>query len=279
VQQYPQPGLPSGPPQPQYQQAPPAHYQQTPPGYQQVPPAKPKGGGRKVAGILLMVFGVLPLLLSGAVVVKTFSNAQQQIPNNAFAATAWHNLRTDEIFPDHLAISTVGDNAQGWSRQGIAKEGSCAEAFRKDLAEAAAGDGCTTALRATYVDIGGTMAATIGVGVVGSYQQAGDLADQFDWASDPGPMVYPVAVAGTPAAQWNKDLAMKGGTATVGLSTNSPPYFAAITVGPTDGSRSVGKLPGEWASDGKSEGTTYWHVASQLVTAYANQFDETMVGR
>jgi hypothetical protein len=104
---------------------------------------------------------------------------------------------TVEIFPDHIMDSTIGDNALGWSRQGIAKESSCAEAFRKDLAEAAAGYGCTTALRATYTDIGGTVAATIGVGIVGSYQQASDLTAQFDWASDPGPMVFPVAVAGT----------------------------------------------------------------------------------
>jgi hypothetical protein len=225
------------------------------------------------------VFGVLPLLLGGAVVAKTFVNAQQQTSNDDFAAKAWHNLRTDQIFPDHLMDTSINDTTQGWSRQVIAPETSCAEAFRKDLADSAAGYGCTTALRATYIDIGGTMAVTIGVGVVGSYQQANDLAAEYDWASDPGPLVYPVAMDGTLAARWTKELAMKGGATSVGLSTNSPPYFAAITVGPADGSRSVGTLPGEWAGDGKGEGMIYQEVASQLVTAYARTFSETMSGR
>jgi hypothetical protein len=229
-------------------------------------------------GILLIVIGIFPVLAGVAVVAKNFINARQQTSNDAFVPKAWHNLRTDEVFPDHIGTPGTHDESQGWSRQGIAKEASCAEAFRADFAKSAAGFGCTTALRATYVNIGGGMAATLAIGVVGSYQQANGLAAQYDWAADPGPMVFPVAVAGTAAAQWDKKQAMAGGAVVVGLSNVGPPYVAAITVGPVDDSRDYRTLPGEWKANARGEHSIYWHVASELVTAYARQFDATMVG-
>jgi hypothetical protein len=244
-----------------------------------VPPGKPKGRGRKITGILLTVFGILPLLLGGALFVKGFINTQQQISNPAFPAVAWHDLPTDQIFPDHLMDSSVDDTTLGWSRQGIAKESSCADAFRADVAKSATDQGCTTALRATYVDISGRVAVTIGLGVTGSYEQATGIANQFDWSTDPGPLVIPVMVDGTPAAHWNENLALAGGASGVGLSTDSPPYFAAISVGPTDGSRSIGKLPGDWAMDGKNEVASYAELAGELVSSYTRDFDDTLEGK
>jgi hypothetical protein len=229
--------------------------------------------------VLLLMFGSLPLLAGAAIVAKNFLNAQQVLSNDAFAKVAWHNLRADEIFPDHIGTPGTADESTGWSRQGIAAETSCDKAFRADFAKAAAALGCTTALRATYVDISGTLAATLAIGVVGSYDQATDLSGQFNWADDPGPLVYPVPVAGTPAAKWNKTLAMAGGSEGVGLSNVGPPYVAAVTVGPLDASRDYRTLPGQWASDVRGQHQTYWHMASLLVTAYARQFDDVVVGR
>jgi hypothetical protein len=264
------------PPQPQF----PRYPQGAPPPYYQPAPAgKPKGGARKVFGILLIVFGALPLLAGAAIAVKAFINAGQQQSNPAFAAKSWHNLRTDQIFPDYLSDLSINDKSQGWSRQGIAKETSCTEAFRSDFAKSAEDAGCTTALRATYVDIGGTMAATIGIAVAGSYRQASDLAKEYDWAANPGPLVYPVAVPGTPAASWNKALAMSGGAAVVGLSTDSLPYAVAITVGPADSARAFGTLPGEWSTDAKDEKTTYWSVGSELISAYGRTLPLIVEGK
>ncbi|WP_327119070.1 hypothetical protein OHB12_12325 [Nocardia sp. NBC_01730] len=253
------------PPQyPGYRQEPPAqYYPPTPP----VPAGKPKGG--KTSGLLLMILGVFPVLLGCGVMVKAIINGQQVTTNNAFAAVAWHNLTSDQIFPDYLTDISIGDHLQGWSRQSIANETSCAEAFSRDFAAKLAGAGCKTALRATYVDMGGTMAATLGVAVVDSYQAADAVNQEFNWSAGTGPLVYPVAVPNTPAASWNKDLAMAGGAAAIGLSTTSPPYLAAISVGPVDNSRSWTSLPGQWSSDARSQKRIFQDVSNQVIAAYA----------
>jgi hypothetical protein len=200
--------------------------------------------------------------------VKAIINGQQETTNNAFAAVAWHDLTSDQIFPDYLTDISVGDNLRGWSRQGIARETSCADAFRQDFAEKLAGAGCKTALRATYVDMSGTVAATLGVAVVNSYADANAVNQEFNWSAGTGPLVNPVAVANTPAASWNKDLAMAGGAEIIGLSTTSPPYLAAISVGPVDNSRTWTSLPGQWSSDAKSQQGIFRNVSSQVISAY-----------
>ncbi|MEV2218261.1 hypothetical protein AB0E01_00085 [Nocardia vinacea] len=253
------------PPQyPGYQQAPPASYcPPVPP----VPAGKPKGG--KVSGLLLMILGVFPVLLGCGVIVKAIINGQAVTTNNAFAAVAWHDLTSEQIFPDYLTDISIGDNLQGWSRQSIAKETSCAEAFRQDFAEKLASSGCKTALRATYVDIGGTVAATLGVAVVNSYEAADAVSLQFPWNdAGTGPLVYPVAVPNTPAASWNKDLTMAGGAETIGLATTSPPYVAAISIGPVDNSRTWTSLPGQWSSDARSQKRIFQDLSTQVLLAY-----------
>ena len=72
---------------------------------------------------------------------------------------------------------------------------------------------------------------------------------------------------------------MAGGAEVVGLSNVGPPYVAAVTVGPVDGSRDYRTLPGQWSRDARGEHQIYWNVAVRLVTAYALQFDKVLVGR
>ncbi|MEU7763769.1 hypothetical protein AB0B25_01390 [Nocardia sp. NPDC049190] len=251
-QQY--PGFQPGPPGRSYPPAPP------------VPTRKPKGG--KISGIILIVLGVFPLLLSCAILVNGSINARQVTTNDAFAAVAWHNLTSDEIFPDYLTDRYTHDTLQGWSRQGIATETSCAEAFRQDFSDVLDDAGCKTALRATYVDISGTVALTLGVAVVSSYDEAYAVNQEFNWSAGPGPLVNPVAVANTPAASWNKNLAMVGGAELVGLSTTSPPYLAAISVGPVDDSRTWTSLPDQWSYAAKSQQGIFRNVSSQVLGAY-----------
>jgi hypothetical protein len=242
--------------------------------------AKQKGAKRKAFGIVFAALSGLPLLLGVGIVAKAYSNHQIQISNDAFVAGAWHNLRTDQVFPDYLAYSVADKGSRAWTRQGIAKESSCEEALRKDFAAAATAKGCKTTLRATYVDIGGDVAATMAVIVFGSNDDAKAVAnEEFNYANGPGPLVFPVAVPGTPAAKWTKDRALAGGAQKVGLSIYDEPYVVASSVGPADGSRAVGKLPGQWKIDGKGETRTYADLSNDLVITFALNFDEAMTGK
>ncbi|MEU5721284.1 hypothetical protein ABZ783_05610 [Micromonospora sp. NPDC047738] len=217
------------------------------------------------------------MLIGGVVVLQAYKNHQIQVSNDAFNPVAWHNLKTDEIFPDHLGWPRRDEETRAWSRQGIVEETSCKEALRKDFAEALTAENCKTALRATYIHIGGDTAATVAVIVLDSFDEAEPvLEEKFFWAKDPGPLVRPVAVPGTPAAMWVKERAFTGGAAGVGLDM---PYMVAISVGPADGTRDIGALPGEWKLDGRHETQSYWETSNTLLMGFARELDYAITGR
>ncbi|MCW3816290.1 hypothetical protein ONA91_17740 [Micromonospora sp. DR5-3] len=247
-----------------------------PPGRLPAPPVKRKGTKRKVFGIVFAALSIFPLLLGGVVVLQAYKNHQIQVSNDAFAPVAWHNLKADQIFPDYLGWPRGDEETRAWSRQGIAKEASCNEALRKDFAKAVAAKGCKTALRATYVHIGGDVAATIALVVLDSSGEAEAVAEEFSWAKDPGPLVFPVAVPGTLAAKWVKERALAGGASGVG---GDLPYVAAISVGPADGTRDIGVLPGEWRLDGEEETQGYSNTSDILLRGFAHELDSTIMGR
>jgi len=223
---------------------------------------------------------VPPLLLGCGIVAKAYSNHRIQVSNDAFAPVAWHNLRTDQVFPDHIGYSIADKDSRAWSRQGIAEESSCEQALRKDFAATATDNGCKTTLRATYVTIGGDVAATMAVIVFGSNEDADAVAnEEFNYANAPGPLVFPVAFPGTPAATWTKDHAYAGGAQKVSLSIYDAPYVVAASIGPVDGTRPVGKLTGQWKSDSRGEFRAYQDVASNLVLTFALNFDTAMTGK
>ena len=245
-----------------------------------MPPAKRKGTKRKVFGAVFAALSALPLLLGGGIIAKAYSNHQIQVSNDAFVPVAWHNMRTDQIFPDYIGYSISDKGTRAWTRQGIAKESSCEEALRKDFAELATDKGCKTTLRATYVDIGGDIAATLAVIVFGSNDDADAAAnDEFNWAAAPGPLVYPVAFPGTASAKWTKDHAYAGDAEKVGLDIYDEPYVVAGSAGPADGSRPVGKLTGQWKSDSRGELSAYRNLVNNLVTTFALNFDTAMTGK
>ncbi|MEO3747113.1 hypothetical protein [Plantactinospora sp. B5E13] len=230
-------------------------------------------------GVLAAVLAVFPLLAAGGLVANEIKNRRIQISNDAFIPLAWHNLRADEIFPDVLnEPSTLGQHSRGWVRQGVAEESDCTEALVAKLAEIAVREGCTTALRATYVDTGGEAAATIALCVVGSNDQVATITGAgFSVVADrPGPMVIPVAVPKTAAAGWQKKLGYGGGTE--GASPFGP-YLAAITVGPADPNRRYGKLPADWKHTGEQELRVYQILARDLLGAYSRTFDNTVKGQ
>ncbi|MFE9651873.1 hypothetical protein [Micromonospora sp. NPDC006431] len=247
-----------------------------PPGLLPAPPVKRKGTKRKVFGILFAALSIFPMLIGGVVVLQAYKNHQIQVSNDAFNPVAWHNLKTDEIFPDYLGWPRGDEETRAWSRQGIAKEASCEEALRKAFAEALTAKGCKAVLRATYVHIGGDAAATIAVIVLDSYAEAKPVVEEFYWAKDPGPLVVPVAVPGTPAATWVKARAFAGGATGIGFDM---PYVAAISVGPADGTRNIGVLPGEWKLDGEEDMRSYPDMSDILLRGYAQVLDYAITGR
>ncbi|MEU4679269.1 hypothetical protein [Micromonospora sp. NPDC023737] len=246
---------------------------------QQAPPGagRPRGRKRVVFGMLAVAFGVVPLLLAGVAMFVVVKNHRIQTGNDAFAAVAWHNLRTDEVFPDVLNDpDEVGEKPPGWSRQGIAEQKDCQGVLADKLTEAVIAQGCVSVLRATYVHIGGDMVATVALCVVGSYQQATEIEEEL--RLETAPMVVPLAVPGTAAAGWSRKLAYAGRAKSVGLDTNSPPYVAAVTVGALN-VRQYGKLPGEWATGGRHEQRVFQGAADEVVGAFARTFDNLANGR
>lgn len=229
-------------------------------------------------GLLAVLLGVFPLLAAGGLVLNAVKNHRIQTGNDAFLPAAWHNLRTDEIFPDLLREpSPEGQQSAGWTRQGIAKESDCAEALVERLAKTAVEQGCTTVLRATYVDAGGEAAATVALCVLGSNEQA-TAVDRSGFnvvADNPGPMVIPVPVPKTAAAGWQTKLGYGGGTDS---PTLFGPYLAAITVGPTDPKRRYGDLPDGWGAE-KQELRIYQTMAIDLLSAYSHSFSAMVDGQ
>lgn len=252
------------------------------PSYQSTPPTKPKGRARKTVGILLMVFGVFPLLGSALTVYKTIQDSKEQNSNDAFIPKAWHNLRSDDIFPARFTSRTVGDDSKVWARQGIAEGASCKEAFSTDFSGNVA-DGCKFVLRATYTDVAGEMVATIGLVVANTPAAAEAIESRIERiqsdavGSERAPTVRPFAVPGTQAAAWSEKMGI-GGAATQVYMPDSP-YTVTITTGPTDPARPVGHLPEPWAFIGFEERAPYRNTAKALAAIYADDLRRTVLGK
>ncbi|AZQ37789.1 hypothetical protein EJ357_33600 [Streptomyces cyaneochromogenes] len=253
------------------------------PTYRSTPPAKPKGRARKVVGVLLLVFCVLPLLGTALTVYKTIKSAKEQNSNDEFIPKAWHNLRSDEIFPARIATDSTVGGAKIWARQGIAKESSCKEAFPADFADNVMESSCKLVLRATYTDLGGDMAATIGLVVAKSSGTAKVIDAKISKEQSEGvgearlPTVLPFAVPGTQTADWGEKAGIGGASAQVFLPDS--PYTVTTTTGPTDPARSVGQLPEPWGFVGYEERYPYRDVAKALATIYASDLRRTVLGK
>jgi hypothetical protein len=247
--------------------------------YQSAPSGKPKGGVRKFFGILLCLFAVLPLLGAALTVYKAIQNAQDRNSNDAFVPKAWHNLRSDELFPDRLVHQSADSDVQLWARQGI----SCKEAFPAGYADNVMADSCKLVLRATYIDPGGDMAATIGLVVAKSPAQATEIESEINEDQSEGlretrvPTVRPFAVSGTAAAGWSDGMAFGGASKQIFIPDS--PYTVAVTVGPTDSARAVGQLPDPWDFLGYQEKYPYRDVAKTLAHSYADDLRKTVLGK
>ncbi|NGN65052.1 hypothetical protein G5C51_14245 [Streptomyces sp. A7024] len=278
-----------------YQQAPapPGYVPQQGGGFPQqgggFPPPPPPGGGRapgrkaRIWGVVLIVLGVFPILGALAVIAAAVNNAQRTETNPEFAAKAWHNLRSDKIFPAHLKDTSIIQANTGWTRQGILRKGfSCDENLGGPFKKQAESAGCKQVLAATYTDDTGKYAATVALVVTRSNKASQSLAAEFDEAvnarrtTDPvKPPIRPIAVPNTPAAQWR---AFGGAVTAITTVDENAPYAVAVTAGHTDLKRKFGYLPGTWADQGPDEVRLFPKMADELASIFSRTFPRVMEG-
>lgn len=286
----PQPGGYQPPPQPgmgyQATPAPPGQLPSQGGGFTPPPSRRRRRPGRTAGtwGVVLIVLGVFPLLAGLAVLAAAVKNARHDEANPAFPARAWHNLRSDQIFPAHLEDTSVIQENTGWTRQGILRKGfSCAENLDGPFLKQAESAGCRNVMAATYTDDTGKVAATVALVVIRSQKAAESLAAEFEETAEAGrttdlvkPPVKPIAVPETPAAQWR---AFGGHVDAVGLSDTDAPYVVAVTAGPTDLKRDYGRLPGDWEDQGPAEVRLFPQAADDLAGIYSRSFPSVIEGK
>jgi hypothetical protein len=221
-----------------------------------------------------MVFGSLPLLASGGIAAKAYSNAQLHIVNEAFLPKAWHNLPAGLFFRDQFGVR---DGTPAWVRQGIDESSECDDrALAPELTEAARGHGCRALVRATYVDTTETLVATIAVVVLDG--DAESLYAEFDPAAEhPGQLANAYPVPGTPAADWTDE--DRGGM-TIGsfvYGDKEMPFLRVVTIGYLDG-RAVEELPEPWRdrSPGTSNERSLDRIAAHVSAMYKNSLWSTI---
>jgi hypothetical protein len=238
------------------------------------PPVKKKGGVRKVVGILMAVFSLLPVLAGGAVIAKNFINAQQHQTNPAFPPKAWHNLPTDKIMPDRFGLHYFREI---WSRQGVDKEVGCDRpVLEPEFAKAVNDGGCEAVVRATYVDTTGTLVATLDLIRLGSVKDASEVSEEFSSAAGyHKQLVKAYPVSQTAAAGWSDRRRAGRGIAVgaIGGPGYDAPYLLAVTLGYVDG-RAVSKLPEPWTLPAPGAANEY--ALDSEASSIIFQFNDTL---
>jgi len=203
------------------------------------------GPGRWVAIVALSFLGLLCLLATIGQARLAISDrpeltsAQLDIPSD----NVWEARPAGVIFPATIDATMSGVQ---WDRVGIFAPSTCDAA----LAPTYQGPACRTVLRATYVDQGRSMAATIAIIVTpGQASQFFQEFSQDQSSPNPALAVRVSAVPGTAAATWRD-------AEVIGLATQIPlnkgaddvtdNYSFVIETGSLDG-RTAGSLPAPWA--------------------------------
>jgi hypothetical protein len=113
-------------------------------------------------------------------------------------AMRWRTLPAGEIFPETVDYGEDGMHELA-TRVGIAPQASCAKALDAAIAKVVTANGCTTVLRATYLDATQTIVSTVGVAVLPDeasvWKSSRSLRSQFGERG-----VRPVAFPGTLSA-------------------------------------------------------------------------------
>lgn len=187
---------------------------------------------RRVLFVALIALGAVLIAGGAAALVRELTRAatpaeagvalQQEI------ATRWERLPAGKIFPATIRYSDSDGNSTAARLVGIAPATPCRAALAPAGYALVRGLGCTTMLRATYVDASGALATTVGIAVLRSPAAARQAVnDALSLAPSDG--LHALTFSGTIADQFG-DAArgMQGGLA-------GGPYVFLFTAGFTDG--------------------------------------------
>jgi hypothetical protein len=197
---------------------------------------------RAVACSLLLAIGLVGL---GAAAVgiahrllpRQFTPAQQRQIIGWEMARRWRVLPAGTIFPASVSYTVPAaalDGSAGLTlhaqRLGISPPESCSSALSAAAASALDRSGCSTVLRATYVDASGSMVATVAVAVLPAGTATGKVvSDLRSAAGGAAELVQTFPVAGTVAAAFDDNERQLPAMAAAG------PYVILSTAGFSDG--------------------------------------------
>jgi hypothetical protein len=184
-----------------------------------------------LAGLALSAVGIAHQLLP-----RRFTPAQRRAISAWEMQRRWRALPAGEIFPATVSYQLPSDVLSATSnlvldarRLGISPAAKCSSAVTGIAIRVLSKQGCSGALRATYVDSSGSMVATVTVAVLPS-TAAADAAIKALPAPSTGRMVSrALRIARTPAAGFDDDDRQLSHTEAVG------PYVIMVTVGFSDG--------------------------------------------
>jgi len=245
------------------------------------PPDRPRAGDRLArrrrrftSFTVLLVVALAGLAFAAvgiahAVLPRQFTVAQRRQISDWEMERRWRVLTAGKIFPASVAYPVSATDLNATSnlvlraqRLAISPTATCSGAFDPAAGRVLSQHGCSTVLRATYLDASGSMVATIAVAVMPGSTAATSAYDGLPAAAtgEPGPaQAFPVP--GTPAAGF--------GDAERRLSSieHAGPYVILSTAGFTDG-RSPGVTADEYVSEEMSS------LANGLVGSVAKVLGE-----
>jgi hypothetical protein len=184
-----------------------------------------------LAGLALSAVGIAHQLLP-----RRFTPAQRRAISAWEMERRWRTLPAGEIFPATVSyqlpsydLGATTNLVLDARRLGIGPATKCAAAVTGTAIRVLSEQGCSGALRATYVDSSGSMVATVTVAVLPSTSAADHAISALPGAGTGRMVSRPLRIARTPAARFDDDDRQLSRTEAVG------PYVIMVTVGFSDG--------------------------------------------
>jgi hypothetical protein len=158
-------------------------------------PGGPRRRGRVIAVAALTVLGLAAVsggaIALGLELTRKPTATELEDAGTAELASRWRIRTAGEIFPATVQYPATG--GQGSTRGepetpvharriGIASAAACREALDKRVADILVKHHCRTMLRATYLDATGTLVTTLGIAVMSSADDAGDVETELTTA-------------------------------------------------------------------------------------------------
>jgi hypothetical protein len=226
------PPQPAYPRQPGYPQ-PPSH---TPQQVQAAQSPAPRPRGRLVLAIVLLAIGVAGAgggaTVLGLEVTRHATTAEAAAAGQQEVATLWERLPAGQIFPRQVPYLGAAGSTGKAVLVGIAPASSCTTAVDPDLVAPLSSTGCTTMLRATYIDPTGTVIATVGLAAMGTAQAASGAAAAIGGNTTSG--LRALSFPGTVSSNFTPGARVQFGVGAHG------PYLTMYTAGYVDGRSTPG---------------------------------------